>query len=86
MKKIPIKTAREIAHKFDYDQIIIWAWNKKCGQHVTTYGKTIEDCDQVAQGGNWFKKFLGWPKNLCCAEPNRVKLLKARIKELEGKI
>ena len=83
MKRIPIKTARDIAQRFEYDQVLIWAWNKKDGQHVTTYGRSMQDCDQIAQGGNYIKRhMLNWPDNKCCAEPHRVKQLKAEIKKL----
>jgi hypothetical protein len=50
-----------------------------------TYGKTLEDCDQAAQGGNKIKKTLGWPEELCSAEPSRVKKLKKEIEELKKK-
>jgi hypothetical protein len=68
-----------------HDQVLVFAWNRKTGtQHVTTWGRSAEDCDQIAQGGNHVKhELLGWPQSKACAEPHRVKLLKARIKELE---
>jgi hypothetical protein len=89
MKKIPIKKAKEVAKDLGYDQVLIFGWEK--GEnitHVATYGKTQEDCDQIAQGGNWFKeKVLKWPKSECCAEPNRMKKLRAKAptqRELEA--
>jgi hypothetical protein len=54
---------------------------------VVTWGRTVVDCDQAAQGGNRVKDvLLGWPKEMCGAEPDRVKKLKARIKELEKRV
>lgn len=83
-KRIPISAAKLVADKHDCRQVIILAWDGKL-THVVTYGKTLEDCDQAAQGGNKIKKVLGWPESLCQDEPSRVKKLKERIKELENK-
>jgi hypothetical protein len=84
-KRIPIKAAREISAKYDLKQVIILAWDGKL-THVVTYGKTMEDCDQAAQGGNKMKKAFGWPESLCQAEPSRVKKMKKEIKELKQKL
>jgi hypothetical protein len=74
MAKIPIDSAKNIAWEFDWDQVIIVAWNKTTGmQHVTTYGKMVEDCEQAAQGGNFVKKALGWSEEECNAKPRRVR-------------
>lgn len=73
-KKIPISAAKTIANKYDKNQVIIVTWDKKHGlTHVTTYGKTIEECEQAATGGNFIKKALGWPDKLCHAKPARSK-------------
>lgn len=86
--RIPIKEAKRIAYVYGYDQVLIFAWNNKNGiQHITTYGKSIEDCDQIAQGGNYIKdKLLGWPENECCSEPYRVKKLKEEILKLRREV
>lgn len=56
-KDIPISAAQEIANKFDKDQVIIVTWDKTHGRtHVTTYGKTLEECKLAADGGNLVKK------------------------------
>jgi hypothetical protein len=73
-KKLPITAAKEIAKKYDKDQVIILAWDKTTGETwVTTYGKTIKDCEQAAEGGNNIKRFLGWPEEMCKAKPARIK-------------
>ena len=84
-RRIPIKTARDIAKKYNYDQVIVWAQNNSEHiQHVTTFGKSVVDGDQACQGGNFIKrKFLGWPANECLAEPTRVRKLREQIKKLE---
>ena len=73
-KRIPIKAAKEISEKYNHNQVIICTFDKDEGRtHVVTYGKTLKDCDEAAKGGNFVKKALGWPDNLCNAKPNRIK-------------
>ena len=73
-KSIPITVAKEIASKYDKSQVIVITWDKLHNTtHVTTYGKTIEDCEQAAKGGNFIKKALGFPEELCNMIPARVK-------------
>lgn len=66
MANIPITAAKEIAKKYDYDQVIIVA--RKVGldgnEHVTTYGKNKEHCKIAADAGNFLKyKVMGWIEN-----------------------
>ena len=70
--RIPIKVAKDIAKKYDQQQVILVTWDKGT-THVVTYGKTLTDCEQAAQGGNFVKKALGWPDELCQTKPARVK-------------
>jgi hypothetical protein len=73
-KDVPITAAKKIAEEFDKDQVIVVCWDKEHGRtHVTTYGKTTEDCAQAAQGGNFVKKALGWPDEECKATPERLR-------------
>lgn len=73
-KPIPIKAAKAISEAYDKNQVIIVTWDKEHGMtHVTTYGRTLEECDQAALGGNLVKRALGWDESLCNAIPNRVK-------------
>jgi len=87
--RIPIKTAKDVAKKYRYDQVIILALNnEKNVQHVTTFGKSTVDADQASQsqGRNYIKrKFLGWPANDCLAEPTRVRKLREKIKEMKDR-
>lgn len=70
---IPIKAAKTVAYEYDQDQVIMMCWRKKTGlTTVVTYGKTIEDCNQAAEGGNKLKReFLKWPEEECQAKPKR---------------
>lgn len=70
---VPISAAKRIAEEFQKDQVIIVCWDQVHGKtHVTTYGKTKIDCAQAAQGGNFVKRALGWPEELCHAKPARI--------------
>jgi hypothetical protein len=86
-KNIPIAAAKRVAKEYDKDQVIILTWDKAFNKtHVTTFGKTMEDCDQAAEGGNRLKKALGWPEEMCKDEPSRVKKMKAEIKKLKARV
>ena len=66
MKRIPIKAAREISQKYDYDQVIIIARKvgDKGGEHVTTYGKNKVHCKIAAGIGNYVKyEIMKWLNN-----------------------
>lgn len=73
-KRIPIRVARDISKEFDLSQVVLVAFDKKTGTtHVVTYGQTLDDCAQAAQGGNFVKKALGWPDDMRHDQPARVK-------------
>lgn len=83
-KRIPITVAKTVATTTDCRQVIILAWDGEL-THVVTYGKTVEDCAQAAEGGNRLKAFLGWPENTM-SQPSRVKKLEKEIKELRAQL
>ena len=85
MEPIPIKTAKDVAKKHNLKQVIIFGWDGE-RTHVITYGETVEDCDQAAQGATVIKRGWGWPEEITNIEPNRVTKMKERIKELEERI
>ena len=66
MKPIPISAAKEIAHKYGYDQVIVFARRvgdspAPHGEHLTTYGKTKMHCKVAGSIGTFLKrKILGW--------------------------
>lgn len=73
-KRIPIQAAKDIAAKYGQGQVIIATWDAKTGlTHVVTYGVTTADCEQAAKGGNLIKRALGWPEEMCQAEPARAR-------------
>lgn len=72
-KNVPIAAAKRIAKEYDKDQVIIVTWDEEFKKmHVTTYGKTISDCDAAAIGGNFVKAALGFPEDLCSFKPSRI--------------
>ena len=74
MKKIPIKAAKEIGQNYNQDQVIIISHNKENGTTcVTTWGKSLRDCEDAAIAGNAYKKSLGFPEEKCKDVPTRIK-------------
>ena len=72
-KRIPINWAKRIAEDLGYSQVIIHGFDGKTGmQCVTTYGKSLKDCKNAADGGNKLKQLLKWPEEYCNAQPKRV--------------
>lgn len=68
--EVPWSAAKEIAEKFEKNQVIIVTWDDAHKmQHVTTYGTSRESSAQAAQGGNFVKEALGWPDRLCHDAP-----------------
>lgn len=40
---------------------------------VCTYGKSLEDCESAAHGGNVIKRLVGFPEEMCNTQPRRLK-------------
>ena len=71
MNEITIEMAKKISVETEYPEIVIFGYDPVTGkQHVTTYGKTKEQCRDAAIAGNYLKRYLGWPKKLCNAKPD----------------
>ena len=70
--KLPIKAAKEISKQYNQDQVIIVAYDRRKNlTHVATYGKTLRDCAQAAEGGNVIKRTFGFPEEDCNSIPKR---------------
>jgi hypothetical protein len=73
MKEIPIEAAKNISKNFEYPEIVIFAYDPVTGyQHVTTYGETVDQSNDAARAGNFLKKALGWPDELCQAKSTKT--------------
>ncbi len=83
-RRIPIRAAKTFATEQGLNQVIIVGWDGK-RMHVITYGKTLEDCEQAADGGNFVKKALGFPTDLCNSKPARVGQLERKKLKLAKK-
>lgn len=81
--RLPIQDAKEIAVKRGLTQVILIAYDGE-KMHCVTYGKSVEDCDQAAQGGDKLKRYLGWPN--WQAFPSRVKALMNENKRLKERL
>jgi hypothetical protein len=82
--RIPVSAAKRFGEEQGCRQVIVFAWDGE-RTHCVTWGKSVEDCAQAADGGNKLKTFMGWPDSLL-AEPTRVKKLLARISDLEAQV
>jgi hypothetical protein len=80
MPRIPISDLKAIAKKHNLRQAILFAWDGAT-QFVVTYGQSVVDCDQAAQGGENLRVALKWPE--IHAEPARVTKLKTALAALK---
>lgn len=70
--EIPVESAKELSTKYDYPEIVIFAYDPETGeQHVTTYGKSLKQSKDAAKAGNHLKLHLGWDKDKCNAVSSR---------------
>ena len=86
-KNIPIQNseAEKISKKYNYPEIVIFAYDPDTRmQHVTTYGETKEQCLDAARAGNYLKKTLGWPEELCHTQPEEDVLKDKPNKNIKG--
>jgi len=60
-KKILISAAKEISKKYEYPEVIIFAYDPETGiQHMTAYGNTKKRRKEVASIAEAIQKILGW--------------------------
>jgi hypothetical protein len=79
---ISIDDAKELAQTNNLRQVIIFGWDGS-HTHITTYGESIVDSEQAAQGANVIKSQWNWPADTIVAS-EKVQKLNDRIKELES--
>lgn len=69
--EIKIDIAKQLAKDLGYSEIIIYGYDKITEvEHLTTYGKSKDDCEHAAETGNDIKRLLGWPEDYCNAKPS----------------
>lgn len=72
-KRMPISVLKEIGKKYDKTQMVLITYDETGTKTVTTWGKTLSDCQDAAIAGNLYKRMLGFPEHLCNTLPNRAK-------------
>lgn len=62
MAEIPISTAKAVAEKYGYEQVMIYARNCTTGaEHMTTYGVTKAHCNAMAKIAKFLQtKIMHW--------------------------
>ena len=86
MRRLPIKAARDLSDQYGLSHVILYARDHSGKYHVVTFGRSTEQAGEAADYGNQMKAYFGWPKNLCEAQPSRVRKLQAEIKALKEEI
>lgn len=72
VKRIPISILKDVSKKYGQTHVVMMTFDRSSGlTHIVTYGKSVKDCEQAAEGGNFIKKVLGWPDKLCHVTPAR---------------
>jgi hypothetical protein len=66
---IPINTVKQIRESLGMTHLVIIARDKNGTSYVASHGDTWEDAKNAAYTANFIKRSLGWPDNLCQAEP-----------------
>ncbi|WP_299576644.1 hypothetical protein [uncultured Sunxiuqinia sp.] len=69
MENIPINKVKQIREEFGLTHIVIFGMIEGENNFVATHGKTAIQAKEAAQYGNNLKGILGWPLQLCRAEP-----------------
>lgn len=57
---IPVADLQAIGERYKLSQVILVAWDG-AREHVVTWGRTLDDADNAADGGNLVKAALHWP-------------------------
>lgn len=57
---IPVADLQVIGERYKLSQVILVAWDG-AREHVVTWGRTLDDADNAADGGNLVKAALHWP-------------------------
>lgn len=69
---IPPELLERFARELGLTQAILAGWAPGGPTHVVTWGASLTDSAQAAQGGNAIKRAIGFPATLCRALSPRV--------------
>jgi len=70
--RVPPERLEEFARALGLQQAILVGWAADGTTHVVTWGDSLVDSAQAAQGGNFVKKALGFPECVCMELSPRV--------------
>lgn len=77
---IPVWDVAMLASKFKLDRVVVVGYKDREGTvHLVTWGKTLEDCKQAAESGNYIRDIIGISRR----EPKRVQYLEGLAAENE---
>ena len=77
-KPITIKMTKDFAKSNDKDMAIIVCWDRATNTTwVSSWGKTIEQCESAAKMANNIRRACGFPEEKCHETPARVKKMGA---------
>jgi len=65
MKGIHPNDVAAFAREHELAQVIVVGWGANGLTHVVTWGESLQDSAQAAQGGNFVKNALGFPDADC---------------------
>lgn len=71
-ERIPPEQLERFARELGLTQAILVGWAPDGTTHVVTWGASLVDSAQAAQGGNFVKRALGFPETLCRTLSPRV--------------
>lgn len=69
---IPPEQLERFARELGLTQAILAGWAPGGPTHVVTWGDSLTDSAQAAEGGNLIKRAIGFPPTLCRALSPRV--------------
>lgn len=72
------------ARELGLTQAILTGWSPDGTMHVVTWGDSLTDSAQAAQGGNAIKRALGFPETLCRTLSPRVTEALARAESVDS--
>lgn len=80
-QRIPIGALADLAVKHKGTQAILLLHDAEDNDHIVTWGKATEQCENAANIGNQLKDLLGWPE---CTKttPRRVQFLEEQALKL----
>lgn len=69
---VPWQALEQFAREHGAGQAILVAWKDGAGYCVVTWGESELESARAADGGNWIKRCLGYPDEMCSAVPKKL--------------